>query len=378
LTDTNTPTQTPTSTATFTPSFTPTKTYTFTVTFTPTLSFTETPTSTATFTPTLTDTSSPTSTPTPSFTPAPTATFTMTPVPEPYTVTIGVYNGAGELVRRILVEHAAQPVTGITLKPGNSITSLGGPNGSVSFYWNGSLLSAWDGTNASGTPVSNGTYYLKINSMDNQGNNQTLVQDITVSRPVETVKVEISNAAGEVVRILSRAQVSAGPVTAVQLSTTFLNPASLSQNPVTVGMSNGVTLTWDGTSDGGTRVTNGTYYLEVLSTDGIGAQEVFTEVVSVVNGGGLSPGLYAYPNPWHPGDPPLTLKTTSVQALTLKGWLYDLAGERVATWEGPAGTGQASLETGALASGIYVAVVEEWTANGTLASRQSLKVMVTR
>ncbi len=378
FTSTFTPTSTFTVTGTPTPTATPTPTFTYTLTPTTTASFTITPTATPTSTPTVTDSYTITFTPTITATSTPTGTPTPTPLPEPYTVTVGVYNSAGELVENLLVERSSQPVTAVTLGPGNSITSLTGPNNAVSIYWGGNLLSVWNGKNASGNPVSNGTYYLKVDSVNSLGSDQSVIQDVTVSRFLGTVVAEICNAAGEVIRNLYEADGVGGPVTAVQLSSLVLQAGSTAQGLVTIGMSNEVTLVWDGTGSAGSMVTNGVYFLEVFSENGTGGEEVITKDLTVVNANRSPAGVYAYPNPWQNGDPPLTFKTSSTQILTLKVRLYDLAGEKIAVFSGAPGSGQALLPSGTIAGGVYVAVVELWDGNGSMTARQSLNVMIRR
>jgi flagellar hook assembly protein FlgD len=398
---TTTPTQTPTFTPTVTDTFTPISTSTATATFTPTFTATYSPTTTSTptptFTPTVTGTftssftctNSPTPTPTPTWTstftitftptvtgtPTPTGSPTATAVPEPYNVTLSVYNSAGELVKILLVEKSTQPVTSLRLGPGNSITSLTGPDSAVTLYWNGTPLSSWNGTNSSGNPVSNGTYFLKVDSVDSLGSDQSVVQNVTVSRPLGTVLAEICNAAGEVVKTLYAAQGAGGPVTAVQLSSPLLQENPAASSPVTIAMSNAMTLVWDGIGAGGSLVTNGVYYLEIISDNGGGGEEVITRDLTVVNSGRPGAGAIAYPNPWQNGDPAITFKA-SLPDLTLSARLYDLAGERVAVLGGPPGTGQATWACGASASGLYIAVVELRDDNGNLAATQNLKVMI--
>ena len=376
---TTTFTHSSTFTVTDTPTLTgtPTLTFTYTLTLTPTASFTPTPSATTTSTPTLTNSPTLTLTPTITDSPTPSGTPTSTPLPEPYTITVGVYNSAGELVKKLLVERSPQPVTAITLGPGNSITSLTGPNNTVSVYWNGNLLTVWNGTNASGNPVSNGTYYVKVDSVDSLGSDQSVIQDVTVNRSLSKVVVEICNAAGEVVRNLYEAD-GAGPVTAVQLSSLILETGSTAQSLVTIGMSNGAILVWDGSGAGGTMVTNGVYFLEIFSENGTGGEEVLTKDLTVINSDRSVVGVYAYPNPWQSGDPPLTFKVSSTQPMTLKVRFYDLAGERVAIFSGPPGGSQALFPNDTIASGVYIAVVELWSVNGDMTARQSLKVMIRR
>ena len=274
----------------------------------------------------------------------------------------------------LLAEKAAQPITALSLVPGNAITGFTGPGGAVSILGNGAFLSAWDGTNSSGKAVLNGTYYVKVDNVDADGSDQSTIQTVTVSRPLDEVKAEICNEAGEVVRVLYQ-QDGGGPVTAVRLSSQALQ-AGPGGSPVTIGLSDGTTLTWDGRAADGSLVTNGLYYLEVFSQSGTDGEEVLTENVTVVSNGRGGPQVFAYPNPWRSGEPPLTFQCLSTQPLTLKVLVYDLAGEKVDLLEGPAGSGQAVLNNKTLASGVYVAVVEVRDATGALQGRQALKIAV--
>jgi flagellar hook assembly protein FlgD len=291
-------------------------------------------------------------------------------------VTVGVYNSAGELVVTLLMGQFPKPVASFSLEPSDSITSLTGSNSGVTLYWNGAPLTSWNGTNASGTPVYNGTYFIKVDCVGALGSDQSAVQTVTVSRPLKEVMAEIYNEAGEVVNVLYQAYGANGPVTAVQLSSQVLQIGPTAQGPMTIGMSNGVTLTWDGSGAGGTMVTSGVYYLEIYSENGTGKEVVITKDLTVVNGGTAIGNVSTYPNPWQSGYPALTFKVSSTQPLTLKVRLYDLAGERVAVFEGSAGTGQAVLSNEGFASGVYIAVVELRTSNGDLAARQTIKVAI--
>src|SRR5579871_901439 len=120
-TSTMTVSDTPTVTDSFTPSSTPTRTFTVTATPTVTDSPTRTPSATPTSTPsppaTATLTSTPTLSPPPSLTPTITLTFTPTAtvIPAPVALRIGVYNGAGELIKTLLVTSVSVPVESLQL-----------------------------------------------------------------------------------------------------------------------------------------------------------------------------------------------------------------------------------------------------------------------
>lgn len=308
------------------------------------------------------------------FTPTSTGTPTATQIPKPYQVFVRVYNAAGELVKVILEEDSSQEVTSLT-STGSVITSLQGAGSTVSLDWNGNLLATWNGTNGAGQPVSNGVYFIRVDSVDSLGNVVSVGQAVTVSRTYQTVLVEILNEAGEVVDTLYSADGQA-PVTSVQLSSSLLKLGPPGQGPLTIGMNNGVTLTWNGTGAGGAPLTSGVYYLEIFPANGTGTAPVITEILTVVDSGGTGAGVLACPNIWKPGDPPVTFDCFSSQPLTLKVRLYDLAGERITTFTGGAGTSQAVYDPNTLASGVYIALVESWDMSGTLTARQTLKIEV--
>lgn len=405
-----TPTNTPTSTNTMTYSFTPTDTLTFTnsptstftptVTNTPTITFTSTasftPTNTWTPTLTFTSTSTPTSTNTPTwtltgtstFTPTATSTWTSTgtptftgtatntPVPMPYTVKVGIYNAAGELVKQVLTENSSQAIGSLSLPSGNAITSLTGQGSSISIYANGVPLATWDGSGASGNPVSNGSYFVRVDSIDSQGTDQSFSENVTVSRPLGKITAVICNAAGEVVRVLYTVTTGTtnDAVTSLQLSSSVLTVGPPSAQ-VILEMNNGLSVAWDGRGSNGQLVTNGVYFVQVYSTNGTGGEQVLTQQVTVINGGTRGGIVTACPNIWVPGDPPIVVKSSQT-SLTLNVKLYDLAGERVGDFQGASGSSQAALDLDHLAAGVYIALTELWDGNGELVSRQTLKVAV--
>ena len=116
-----------------------------------------------------------------------------------YTVTIAVYNEAGELVKKIAVLQLSEPVGNLQWPSGTAITGL---NQTLSFYDLGHLIGQWDGTNSNGNPVSNGVYHIQVSSSDPTGVVTTLTQEVTVSRVLTLLSADIYNEAGEIVRHL--------------------------------------------------------------------------------------------------------------------------------------------------------------------------------
>ena len=117
-----------------------------------------------------------------------------------YTVHIGVYNEAGELIKQIAVQELSQEVTSFTIFQQPTITTL---NGKVFVEVNGQAIASWDGTNQNGDPVLNGSYYVKVDSTDPYGVTNTVTQVVTVNRHLAEVQVDIFNEAGEIVRHLT-------------------------------------------------------------------------------------------------------------------------------------------------------------------------------
>jgi sugar lactone lactonase YvrE/flagellar hook assembly protein FlgD len=408
----DTPTSTPSSTfthtstmtATHTPTVTPTNTLTITLTPTWTPTYTATGTSTLTGTPTssLTPTNTPTITLTPSWTPTATPTRSATNSPTPtqtssvtvqtsgqYTVNVGVYNEAGELIDQIQVVQLSQSVNSLNLQ-GNAITSLTGANGKIYIYSQGYLLGVWDGTGTDGNPVSNGVYFIKANSIDPYGVVNTVTQQATVSRSLAKISVNVYNEAGEVVRhLFTWVDDPLGTqMTSVVLSSSVLRPgapagAGQPSNVQIVIQTSGmaVTLSWDGTNDYGSYVTAGYYLLEAHWFDGQGETADISKSILVTANGNRSDGiLVAQPNilTISKGVTRTTFQYYSGQELTLRVKIYNLAGELAAELQGAPGTNQVSWNATRYASGLYLAVVDLLNSDGGKMGQQILKVILLR
>ena len=312
---------------------------------------------------------------------APVSTSVSTVVTGQYTIKIGVYNEAGEMVKEVLIEQLSQAINNINLQPA-VITSL---HGQIDIYYQGALIGTWDGTNNTGDPISNGIYHIKVDSVDSVGAVQSVTQDATVSRVFYKTTILVYNEAGEVVRHLYTYLDDPGKqaVLSMQLSTAFIVPGATQvgaiPNQVAITLSNGTIRYWDGKGDTGAYLENGQYFIEVHSKDGQGGETLVTQRVSLEDFNAASGvgTVIAQPNMIQPGGSTLvTFKTNSAMVLTLQVSLYTLAGELVMTIPGDSGTNQALWDTKGVASGLYLALVESRNASGGLAARQTLKVVV--
>ena len=296
---------------------------------------------------------------------------------------MAVYNEAGELVKILLIKNLPQVVQGFQ----TSSATLSDAVSAVAVSLLGTVTT-WDGTNQGGTAVTNGKYFIKVQSTDPSGVVSTVTETITVDRTLTTVSVAVYNEAGEEIKNLYQVLIPASKalIQSMSLSSGVISPGnpyggSMSGATTIVMDSAGgsVTLTWDGSTDQGTLVDSGQYFVEARWVGGNGDQTIVKQV-AVVNGRESGPGpLVAAPNMLTGGQTMTVFSVTSSLSLTLKAQVYDTAGERVGVAEGPAGTNEAGFNTAGLANGLYIAVVEVRDAvQGALMMRKTVKIVVRR
>ncbi|HJT23337.1 MAG TPA: hypothetical protein VJ873_02095, partial [bacterium] len=308
-TPTNTPTDTPTptlpNTATNTPTRTPTDTATNTKT--PTSSFT--PTNTATPTPSYTPTHTATSTrtPTPTFTPTPTNTPTQTPTPTPplnITVNKSVYpatvQSGNSLAYTIEVNVTGNSATGVVVTdtlPAD-VTFLGfgsSPAGTVTNF--NSSISQLTWTLPASLPI--GTYSLSYQTSVNNfmvgGTVITNGAQLTypgLGTPLFTsasatvignftVKIDVYNEAGEVVKQIFTQQLSQPLNNFTIQSTDSITSLHGANNAVTVVYQGIPIAIWDGTAQNGDPASNGSYYIKVDNISSTGTVNSTTQQVLV-------------------------------------------------------------------------------------------------
>jgi flagellar hook assembly protein FlgD len=252
-----------------------------------------------------------------------------------YTVKIAVYNEAGELIDTILTEQLSQPLENIVLESSDAITSLNGANNAVTIYYGNMPVGVWNGMTSGGTPATNGGYYIKVDNVGSTGVDVSTTQQVTVSRTLYTSTILIYNEAGEAVKHLYSYTDDPGlaGVSSVQLSATVIRPGSSGPgmpNDLTISLSNGTTVVWDGTGDSGAYVQSGQYLVEVHTTDGKGGEETVVKEVSVDDrnstaGAGV---VTARPNLLRGSQGPLTttFHSDSSESLSLRVTVYTVAG----------------------------------------------------
>jgi len=287
------------------------------------------------------------------------------------------------LVKFIGVIQSSQPMVNISLGGVSVITGLQGAGSSVQIDSNGKWIGTWDGTNGNGDPVLNGVYHIQVDNIDSLGAVTSTTQQVTISRSLARVTVNIYNEAGEVVRHLYATVASSmdSSLTDLILSRTVLS-LSGSQGGGTGSMgilvdasgAPSATLSWDGRSDSGVFVSAGKYWVEARWDNGKGGNGTITKDVTVT-------GVEAQGTAW---AQPNRLSGTALQTTfnvgsplaTLTVRIYSLEGELVKVVKGGSGTSQAVWDAQGVASGTYLADVQWFDGGGKWMGRKTLRLMV--
>jgi len=298
-----------------------------------------------------------------------------------YTVRINVYNEAGEVVKTILLKQYSQPIQNVSLQNSDTLVSI---NDKINIVYQGQVIGTWDGTDNSGSEVTNGKYYIKIDNIDTDGVATSVTQVAMVARHLAHVTVNIYNDVGEVVRHLDNVLADAVNLpTDVSLSSGLISPSYQgggANSTLTITLSNGTTVVWDGRNDSGQIVQNGQYFLEMQSTDGQGGSSTITKQISVYHGGLNLTGtpVVVYPNPDSQRVNGPVLQFVGTPGLTLRINIYTIAGELVqAGITGQPGSGQATWDFSGrvLASGLYLADIEMTDSQGGF-QRQVTRIVI--
>jgi flagellar hook assembly protein FlgD len=305
-----------------------------------------------------------------------------------YTVKVGVYNEAGELVESLPVNQYSQAINSFNLSSG-SITQVSGPGSATTILFAGVPIGTWSGTDSLGNPVGNGEYYVKVDSTSNMGVDTSVIQPVIVNRSVFKVSLKIYNEAGEAVKTLYlyTSNPVAGTANQLQLSASSIEPTS---GPVTgsipaqltIGINNGTTIVWDGTQDNGGVVPSGQYFIEASEQNGTGGETIMTAHVMVVSdtaNAGMG-NILAEPNLLNGVTGYQVTFSSAVPGLTLDYRVYDAAGELVIGKMPGDGAGSSSAHWDATgkASGLYFAVVDAINAQGGQIGYKILKIVVVR
>jgi len=304
-----------------------------------------------------------------------------------FSVSVNIYNSAGEVIKTIPLQQFSTAINNIVLSTTNTITTLTGPGNSIQILYNGYVIGIWNGTNNANQPVSNGSYRVQVDNISTSGTVTSVSQTAIVNRSLSSVEVDIYNGAGEIVRKLYNVVDNStdSNMTNVILSTQLLrpNPSNIPSSPTASQLQilvqdtiSPVTLTWDGTDNSGTYVTPGQYEIQVHWTNGSGTTTDITRTIMVLPAPGVSGIVAAIPNVLGGKNGTTTTFNAGgvLNASSLKVKIYTLAGELVQSFV--SGTTTATWNASGIASGIYIANVEIDNANGGVVNQQRLKILV--
>jgi hypothetical protein len=371
-TQTDSPTRTETATRTSTPTYSSTSSQTPTFTASPT--FTGTPTASPTRTVTETSTVTPTWTATPSITQtwtitetwtiSPTRTVTIMPLP--FRLVLAVYNSAGERVKLLYDGGVSVDPSTATLSP----VVLGDWGSQVTLQLPGMLANyssqlTWDGTNQQDQPVTNGTYWLKMEIHDSDDKVTAYSKGVAVVRPDRGLTLGVFNGAGE--RVADLILPADADPESLTLESTSGGEAKISyRSPSGAGQ-----IVWTGLSRDGLPVANGSYLIRSYG-QGSSKSLAFILLRGTVDGGRLR----AAPNPAGAGVTKVRLDfNVPLGSTAAHARLYDLAGELVQESAAPSAAGVLWLDVSRLSAGIYVVVLD---VDGIAAYRQTQKLALVR
>jgi len=312
-----------------------------------------------------------------------------------YLIQLSVYNQSGELVKTLATFDMGTAITDFTIQNGVITTD----SQTAEILYQGVTIGSWDASTSGGAKVTDGTYFIKIQSTDPFGVATTVTKEVTVNIDRSTLQVAVYNEAGEVVKTFTQQEIQSmfGSGSSGDLLPSDFNvvDAHLSSNSLAVGYANGtnnslaVTLgsgrsfTWDGSGDNGQFLVSGTYFINIQSTtQGGNTQQIVMPVHILNNGVNAISGVFLDHNPVHLGQTTLVTFYANTQAGQVTGTtvrIYTIAGELLRTnlTSDPSNPTQVKwdLSGQSIASGTYLAVVEMHSANG-LIGRKVLKVQI--
>ncbi len=312
-----------------------------------------------------------------------------------YLVHLAIYNQAGELIKDLVTFELANAVSDFTVVNGVITTD----SQTAQFFYKGILIGTWDATNPNGAKVTNGTYLVKIDSVDPFGVTTTVTHGVSVDITRDTLKVAVYNEAGEIVKHFSQVEIQnliAGAggtllpadfdVGKIRLSSSTISPTNSNTSgpnqTLTVTLGSGRSFVWDGRGDSGNILTSGTYFLEVKSdVQNSAPQETIMALHLLDANAGSLGDVVLGPNPVDLGKNPTAIfyiNNLSTQVTEIRAKIYTVAGELTQVLvNAPGNLSQIPWNLGqaGMASGTYLAVLE-MNGNSGLIGRKIVKVVV--
>jgi len=316
-----------------------------------------------------------------------------------FVIHLAVYNSAGELIKDYPAFELDSSISNFTIVNGNITTD----SQSVSILYNNISVGTWDATTNSGDKVSNGTYFIKIDSTDPFGVTTTVTKNVSVLIGRNVLSATVFNEAGEAVKHFSQSDLQAliagsssslmasdYDVAQVRLSNDVIQPdytGSTAGNKVlTITMGSGRIFTYNAVGDSGSILTPGTYYIQFKSeVQGQPDQEISLTFRVEGSANGIS-GVVLAPNPIRVSQlqqiPYFNINLGAVDVRSTSVKIYTIAGELVTKSPLMNDAGNPTIvhwdvAQENIASGTYIAVIDLYSSNGFI-GRKFLKVVLIR
>lgn len=304
-------------------------------------------------------------------------------MPEPFHVTLALYNSAGERVRLLYSGSSQKVPTRLDLR----YLDFGANGVPVAISIDG-LASAlappplvWSGDNDSGQRVANGIYYLKMESTDPFGGTSACIKEVEVLGNGVRNSLSISNSAGETVRWIP---LDSYPYGVADFSIRGESGASPGQIrfDLTDLKGGAHAFIWDGCGDSGQPLNSGSYTVMLLRQEPGQSAVVKSRPLLLIKAPGsaaqdAAASLVAGPNPLTGPDPSLVLSYLPVARGSACARFYSLAGELIAQASAQNNSGRLVIQVGGVADGVYLVVFEVREGHSVLA-RKVIKVAVLR
>lgn len=310
-------------------------------------------------------------------------------MPVPFSVSVVLYNSAGERVRILYNGNASALPQDVKLN--SQLLQIGVNQIDLNMGGvldGGGTLVSWRGQNDNGQSVKGGTYYFKVEYHDQFGQTTSYVKSVQVIEGQGSNYLAVYNSAGEEVLRddLSGYSHAIGDFSLDKdsLGVAFdANGVANDKITVTLLDSTGNThsVQWDGRNSQGQPLSSGTYTMRLVNETSTGAVTTSRQVTLIKGAdAGLPFDPFPAPNPAPSAGTPghgryLSVVYPSPGLSYARATLYNQVGEKVGAAGDPGNSGTIWLSYETLASGIYLVDVEGRLASGAL-YRRVLKVAI--
>jgi len=326
-----------------------------------------------------------------------TPTITPTLPPFPYTITVGIYNQAGELVKTVAetltnnsmgnvnfylngdMDRFTDTLTtdshlGIYLPGVETPDTMGSPGSMFNWYSDNNALQTVDA----------GVYYVKVTQKDEFGHTNVVTRQIQIIKAEEFVELKVFNSAGELVRTIREHKKTEGSNISLRVNEVMIIEKGGSNFTIRYAEGTDDYLQWDGLSSHGVSVSSGVYELQVVVKTFGGQSVLASKSITVLNEGDeYLEDIQMHPNPVNTfNHSSARITWTGAGAGDVKVSIYNMKGELVRQFASKLETGYVdwdlkTQDNSSAATGMYIILVEAHNNEGYF-DRKHIKAGVQR